>query len=142
VVHNGTGRCTSFAIQTVDAIQSQHKGSFNFDYYRLGNHHLARCKNTGTVIDSSCKKGAFILQGGEEIDVVSSDERWICTWTFQSPEASSFQKEPKDPDRFQVCYLTHHGPNLETQQLTLNVYSLRSKRRPSLWGGERPSITA
>jgi hypothetical protein len=35
VVHTGTGRCTSFAIQTVDAIQSQQEGSFNFDYYRL-----------------------------------------------------------------------------------------------------------
>lgn len=104
LIHTGTGRCTSFAIQAADTIQSQHRGSFDFVYYRMGNHYLARCKKTGIVIDSSCKKGAFVLPEGEGIGVVSSDERWICTWTFQGPEISRYQKRPRNQNnRSLVC---------------------------------------
>lgn len=64
VVNNGTGRCTSFAIQNVTRLGKAHGAHYEFDYYKLGVHHLARCRKSEIVIDSSSKKGAFLLKPG------------------------------------------------------------------------------
>jgi hypothetical protein len=66
VIEEGTGRCTSFAIQTVRALNEKHKDIFDFKYYRVGNHHLARCEKTNVVIDSThepklLEKGGWII---------------------------------------------------------------------------------
>jgi hypothetical protein len=37
---------------------------FNFKFYDFGIHHLARCQNTGIVIDSDSPKGLVIVQDG------------------------------------------------------------------------------
>ena len=55
VVNNGTGRCTSFAIQNVTRLGKAHGAHYEFDYYKLGVHHLARCRKSEIVIDSSSK---------------------------------------------------------------------------------------
>ncbi|KAF8848108.1 hypothetical protein BDZ45DRAFT_681432 [Acephala macrosclerotiorum] len=102
VVNNGTGRCTSFAIQTATRLERQHPNIFDFNFYKLGIHHLARCKKTGIVIDSSSKRGAFVLQPGEETTVVSEDFNWQNKWTFIGPESSRFVKVRKDGSRTQI----------------------------------------
>jgi hypothetical protein len=132
VINNGTGRCTSFAIQTATRLERQHLNVFDFDFYKLGNHHLARCKNTGMVIDSSSKRGAFALQPGEETTVISEDQNWRNKWTFISPESSRFVKIRRDGSRTQV--------SLEKQSLinaivlTLPFQDLRSSNAYRLAG--------
>lgn len=104
VVDNGTGRCTSFAIQTAARLKDQHPNVFDFDFYKLGIHHLARCKKTQIVIDSSSKKGAFVLQPGEEATVISEDQNWHNKWTFIGPDSCRFVKIRKDGSRTQVSF--------------------------------------
>jgi len=106
VLYTGTGRCTSFAIQTVNAISYRYPSLFDFSYYRLGNHHLARCKKTGVVINSSCKMGAFVLEEGEDMATHSTNPNGIYTWTFLGPDTSRYRTErpKKKKNRRQVCF--------------------------------------
>jgi hypothetical protein len=63
------GRCTSFAIQVVRDLEETadergHRDRFEFEFFELGFHRVARCKKTGIMIDSSSSHGAFILKEG------------------------------------------------------------------------------
>jgi hypothetical protein len=59
------GRCTSFAIQVVQRLERlNNKQHYDFKFYQLGFHRVARCKKTKIMIDSSSSCGAFILKEG------------------------------------------------------------------------------
>lgn len=74
IIENGTGRCTSFAIQTVRALDRKYKDKFNFKYYRLGIHHLARCTETDVVIDSTSEP--FFLTESKPINIDPSTDSY------------------------------------------------------------------
>ncbi|KAM7183273.1 hypothetical protein V8F33_013689 [Rhypophila sp. PSN 637] len=130
LVSNGTGRCTSFTIEVVHKLNRQHPDTYEFSYYRMGNHHLARCARTGIVIDSSSKRGAFILQSGEELRVESEDYGYQNYWCFDGPnETSRFSKCHKtNPDFNQPKY--HGCIKFELQQQQLEI-------RPSTYKGDK-----
>lgn len=60
-----TGRCTAFALSTVDDLERSYNHNWDFKFYKLGNHRLARCENTEVLIDSSSVPGAIVLKEGE-----------------------------------------------------------------------------
>ncbi len=53
VFTNNTGTCTAFAVRVVHLLNIAHPDFFNFIYYDMIGHRLARCKKTKMVIDSS-----------------------------------------------------------------------------------------
>jgi hypothetical protein len=65
------GRCTSFAIQVADILEELpgHKGHYDFRFYNLGHHRVARCMNTGLLIDSASQRGDRYLTGDDWISV-------------------------------------------------------------------------
>ena len=70
-----TGRCTSFAIRVAYNLENEFpEDVFQFQYYNLGTHRVARCSNTEIVIDSESKKGFEILRNNEE---------WVSTPNFE-----------------------------------------------------------
>ena len=71
-----TGRCTSFAVKVIDILEQQHPGTFDFAIYDLKGHRIARCRNTGALIDSSSIHGAFELKEGEWKSFEDSEKRW------------------------------------------------------------------
>lgn len=95
IIGTGTGRCTSFAIETAKELTNAHPENFDFKFYRLGNHHLARCDNTGIVMDSSSETRAFVLGPGEEF-VLHYDQGGEDRWGFDGPSTSRFIKRLKD----------------------------------------------
>lgn len=72
------GRCTSFAIKVAMNLEATHPETFKFEYFHLGRsgsqpgrsgHRLARCMNTGVLIDSTSDKGVTIMEeGGDWMD--------------------------------------------------------------------------
>ncbi|KAK3367663.1 hypothetical protein B0H63DRAFT_515470 [Podospora didyma] len=58
--HSKTGRCTSFAIKVVFNLNSHHPDSFQFGFYNLGSHRVARCENTNILIDSKSNNGVKV----------------------------------------------------------------------------------
>lgn len=60
------GRCTSFALVVVNALEQEFPGKYNFRYYDVGDHRLARCATSGVIIDSSSRVGV----------IVSRDNQW------------------------------------------------------------------
>lgn len=71
-----TGRCTSFAIKVCALLQQQYPDVFKFQIYDLKGHRVARCVNTGILIDSSSMAGALRLDEGEWLSTEGSDARW------------------------------------------------------------------
>lgn len=60
-----TGRCTSFAVKVIEILNTRHPGMFDFKFYDVGRHRVARCQNTGVLIDSSSNVGAVVLKEDE-----------------------------------------------------------------------------
>jgi hypothetical protein len=67
------GRCTSFAVKVARNLESRHSGIFKFQYFDLSRdgaqpgrsgHRLARCENTGVLIDSTSDEGVTIMEEG------------------------------------------------------------------------------
>lgn len=83
------GRCTTFALQTVEKIKAMgwDETEFDFQFYDLSGHRLARCKNTGILIDSSSSIGAFVLEEGEW---KTFDGR--RSWKWESGESAKFSQ--------------------------------------------------
>lgn len=67
-----TGRCTSFALTCVQNLEcltpttSDNENYWDFKFYDLGGHRIARCENTGVVIDSSSEEGAVVVNEGKD----------------------------------------------------------------------------
>lgn len=78
-----TGRCTSFALNCVRDLERLKpvgpagEGYWDFKFYDLKGHRVARCEKTGVLIDSSSKRGAFVLDEGswKSLDE-EDDQRW------------------------------------------------------------------
>lgn len=60
------GRCTSFALVVVDALEQNFPEMYKFKYFDVGDHRLARCARSGVIIDSSSRVGV----------IVSRDNQW------------------------------------------------------------------
>ncbi|KAH8878583.1 hypothetical protein GQ53DRAFT_756599 [Thozetella sp. PMI_491] len=98
IIDNGTGRCTSFAIQISRALEQKHKNTYDFRFYRLGIHHLARCSRTEIVIDSTTPP--FRLRPYETFRISAETDAYHRTWQFSPPDSSllSKQHEGKEED--------------------------------------------
>lgn len=73
------GRCTSFAIRIVTILQQYSSPSFDFKFYDLGHHRVARCAKTGILIDSSSAVGILVLNDGDDWTVLEDNNttrRW------------------------------------------------------------------
>ncbi|OBT66537.1 hypothetical protein VE03_03580 [Pseudogymnoascus sp. 23342-1-I1] len=71
-----TGRCTSFALKIISQLESIEDSNFVFSIYDLKGHRIARCRNTGIVLDSSSKNGAFQLEESEWKRFEGTDAAW------------------------------------------------------------------
>ncbi|GAB1311006.1 hypothetical protein MFIFM68171_01216 [Madurella fahalii] len=61
-----SGRCTSFTLRVVRQLQEYDAASFDFKFYDLNGHRVARCAKTGILIDSSSAVEVLVLKDGEE----------------------------------------------------------------------------
>ncbi|OGM50249.1 hypothetical protein ABOM_001043 [Aspergillus bombycis] len=69
------GRCTSFATRIVRQLQEYSSASFDFKFYDLSGHRVARCMKTGILIDSSSEIGVLVLNDGDDWTTIPGDER-------------------------------------------------------------------
>ncbi|KAK3313594.1 hypothetical protein B0H66DRAFT_356961 [Apodospora peruviana] len=79
-----TGRCTSFAIKVAYGLESHpdYRGVFDFKYYNLGRHRVARCDRTTVVIDSESKYGPRLLpENAEWTDTPGEHRGW---WRYHN----------------------------------------------------------
>ncbi len=60
-----TGRCTSFAVKIAKTLEREYPDTFDFQYFDLGRHRIARCASTGILIHSHSDKGAKIMDPTE-----------------------------------------------------------------------------
>ncbi|KAI1134658.1 hypothetical protein F5Y05DRAFT_204050 [Hypoxylon sp. FL0543] len=73
-----TGRCTSFALKAATLLDTRYPNIFRFQYFDVGRHRVARCANTGILIDSSSKVGAVALGESEDwITIQGIEGRWM-----------------------------------------------------------------
>ncbi|KAI6093232.1 hypothetical protein F4821DRAFT_276814 [Hypoxylon rubiginosum] len=63
---DSTGRCTSFALKVAYHLEVEHPSLYSFEYFGIGKHRVAHCKNTGVLIDSSSTSGATVLNESDE----------------------------------------------------------------------------
>lgn len=80
------GRCTSFAIRIVRLLQEVSSPSFDFKFYDLKGHRVARCAKTGILIDSSSAKGILVLEDGGEWVTLEDGER-SPKWKWSNGES-------------------------------------------------------
>ncbi|GAP87970.2 hypothetical protein SAMD00023353_3200090 [Rosellinia necatrix] len=72
-----SGRCTSFAVKAVTLFMLRYPDVFDFHYYDVGRHRVARCERTGVLIGSSSSVGAVVLREKEEwTNVNGLNGRW------------------------------------------------------------------
>ncbi|KAB8221901.1 hypothetical protein BDV33DRAFT_201902 [Aspergillus novoparasiticus] len=69
------GRCTSFATRIVRQLQEYSSASFDFKFYDLNGHRVARCMKTGILIDSSSATGVLVLNDGDDWTTIAGDTR-------------------------------------------------------------------
>lgn len=87
------GKCTSFAIQVVEKLEKTYKNIYDFQFYRLGPHTVARCQKTGVLIDSSSSGGAITLNDGPW-ETFNNRDNWA--W---NPQENRFEKSrPESPE--------------------------------------------
>ncbi|KAG6368218.1 hypothetical protein INS49_002419 [Diaporthe citri] len=85
-----TGRCTSFALNCVRDLERLKpvgpagEGYWDFKFYDLKGHRVARCEKTGVLIDSSSKRGAFVLDEGPWTSLDAEDDQ---QWRFLKGES-------------------------------------------------------
>ena len=62
-----SGRCTHFAVNTVDELNARHPREFDFKFFDVCRHRMARCEKTGVLIDSSADEAAVVLPDGHPL---------------------------------------------------------------------------
>ena len=75
------GRCTSFAIQVSSHLEEL-PHNFDFEYYDLNGHRVARCKLTGILIDSGGPNGPINLPDGKKVAAVDDPRK--RKWSYES----------------------------------------------------------
>ena len=101
-----TGRCTSLAVKVVDGLAAKKANGalvYNWCIYDLGRHRIARCLNTGVVIDSSSTivGGAFLLPEGQWQRFDKTD----ASWKFKSGSKSKFESQGNADGAVVSCVL-------------------------------------
>ncbi|KAI2618903.1 hypothetical protein GGR54DRAFT_640445 [Hypoxylon sp. NC1633] len=86
-----TGRCTSFALKVVHQLESQHPELFNFKYFDLKGHRVARCQRTGILIDSSSGIGAVILNESQDWSTITG---LTGKWMFYN-DVLTYERSPQ-----------------------------------------------
>jgi hypothetical protein len=74
------GRCTSFAVRVARQLQEHlekpNGEPFDFKFYDLKRHRVARCAKTGVLIDSSSSVGILVLKEGEWATIDGEQMKW------------------------------------------------------------------
>ncbi|KAK6507977.1 hypothetical protein TWF481_006397 [Arthrobotrys musiformis] len=73
------GRCTAFCIRIVRRLQEYDSPAFDFKFYDLRGHRVARCMKTGILIDSSSAVGVLVLKDGADwvrLEEEESNPKW------------------------------------------------------------------
>ncbi|KAH6619653.1 hypothetical protein B0J18DRAFT_434665 [Chaetomium sp. MPI-SDFR-AT-0129] len=86
-----SGRCTSFTIRIVRHLQELSSPSFDFRFYDLGRHRVARCAKTGILIDSSSTVGVLVLKDGDDWEVLEEGQPNQRKWKWVD-SVSKFQR--------------------------------------------------
>jgi hypothetical protein len=83
------GRCTSFAVKIAHALEEQYPSTFQFQYFDLGGHRVARCERTTILIDSVSAEGAKFMPATTNADSADWRERWRRGRYKYHPDGSS-----------------------------------------------------
>ncbi|KAM7213638.1 hypothetical protein V8F06_010959 [Rhypophila decipiens] len=76
-----SGRCTSFAIKVASRLEQRYPGDrFQFEFFDLGKHRVARCQQYEFIIDSESRRGIERLPDGVEFRSTPGYERGC--WTY------------------------------------------------------------
>jgi hypothetical protein len=78
------GRCITFAIQIAEPLNAIQETSFKF--CDTGGHRLARCSNTGILVDINLEGGPFVLQ--EDVPETHSNDSRPQTFSYQSGQSN------------------------------------------------------
>ncbi|KAM7187465.1 hypothetical protein V8F33_011205 [Rhypophila sp. PSN 637] len=71
-----SGRCTSFAIKVARGLEQMYPGDrFQFEFFDLGKHRVARCQRYGFIIDSESRRGIEMLPEGVNWTTTTDDRR-------------------------------------------------------------------
>ncbi|KAI8623307.1 hypothetical protein F5Y19DRAFT_388954 [Xylariaceae sp. FL1651] len=85
-----SGRCTSFSLRVVRQLMEYDAPAFDFKFYDLGGHRVARCARTGILIDSSSAIGVLVLEDGGGW-VTLADDGWPA-WKWVNGK-SKFERD-------------------------------------------------
>jgi hypothetical protein len=95
VLVDGPGRCASFAVKVCQKLENQYANKYDFRYYNIGQHRIARCEKTRVVIDSSSELGAFQLTSNDLPMWWREREQ---QWEYEAPKGTMhFKKDRHDP---------------------------------------------
>lgn len=97
------GRCTSFAVLVVRRLGEMYGSAYDFEYFDLGGHRVARCTMTGILIDSSSQMGAIPLIDGEWNTIEGDSKRWkwsIDKAQFEAEPVSKEESESEEKSEF------------------------------------------
>ncbi|KAK6524336.1 hypothetical protein TWF281_011244 [Arthrobotrys megalospora] len=81
------GRCTSFAVRIVRRLQEYNSPSFDFKFYDLKGHRVARCALTGILIDSSSAVGVLVVKDGGEWVTLDEGEENNPKWKWDGSDS-------------------------------------------------------
>ncbi|KAK0643968.1 hypothetical protein B0T16DRAFT_494891 [Cercophora newfieldiana] len=117
------GRCTSFAVKIAHALEKKHPTAFQFQYFDLGGHRVARCQKTTILIDSVSDEGAKLMPPTTSTD--SSD--WRDCWRRGRykchPDGSSIF-EGNEPDENGVLPRRQSDPIEDVEALSKCLYEV------------------
>lgn len=91
------GRCTSFAVQV--SLHLEELPHFDFEYYDINGHRVARCKLTGILIDSAWPNGPVNLPDGQKVAAVDDPRK--REWSYESG-SSTYSSKNRCGDKIEV----------------------------------------
>jgi len=96
------GRCTSFAVKIAHALEKEHNTVFQFQYFDLGGHRVARCEKTAILIDSVSDEGAKIMLPNTSANIADWRDSWRRGIYKLHPDGWSIFKanEPDESGKF------------------------------------------
>jgi len=117
------GRCTSFAVKIAHALEQTYQGTFNFQYFDLGGHRVARCEKTTILIDSVSSEGAKFMPATTNTDSADWRERWRQGRYKYHPDGSSIF-EGIDPNGGGQVSRSQKNPIRDAQALSKCFYEV------------------
>lgn len=92
VLYKNPGRCATFAVKVCKELESKHAGLYQFAFFNLGSHRIARCTKTKVVIDSSSDDGAFALRNDSSYMWWESFEQ---RWKYEPLEGHMYHQKKR-----------------------------------------------